>query len=131
MTGEAMSVSAAVIQLTSRRGNYYDPDIIDAFVKVLKETTAEEVVAVETPEAKKSWKNSRLLGGSDSFIVERPIIEITWVQLKIGMEIESVYFENKPYLKNCVVDQRIINNITALRENTGKNPVIKILMGKK
>jgi response regulator RpfG family c-di-GMP phosphodiesterase len=130
MTGEAMTVNAAVIQLTSRRGSYYDPDIIDIFVKVLKETTVEEVT-VETPEIKKSWKNSRLLGGSDSFVVERPVIEISWMQLKIGMEIESIYFENKPYLKNCVVDQRIINNITALRENTGKSPVIKILMGKK
>ncbi|MDO9422679.1 MAG: response regulator [Methylobacter sp.] len=131
MTGEVMSVSTAVIQLTSRRGSYYDPDIIDVFVKVLKETSVEEEVTTEPPEIKKSWKNSRLLGGSESFIVERPVMEISWMQLKLGMEVDSIYFENKPYLRNCVVDQRIIDNIKALRENAGKNPVIKIRMGKK
>ncbi|MFI3184659.1 MAG: two-component system response regulator, partial [Methylococcaceae bacterium] len=69
--------------------------------------------------------------GSDTAVVERPVIEISLMQLKVGMEIEIVYFENKPYLKNCIVDQKIINNIIALRENTGKDPVIKVLMGKK
>jgi response regulator RpfG family c-di-GMP phosphodiesterase len=131
MTGDAMSVSAAVIQLTSRKRSYYDPDIVDAFVKVLKETTVEEEVVVETPELKKSWKTSKLMGGSDDLIMERPVIEISWAQLKPDMELDSVYFENKPYLKNCIVDQKIIINIQALMENTGKSPIIKIRIGKK
>jgi response regulator RpfG family c-di-GMP phosphodiesterase len=132
MTGDGMSVSAAVIQLTSRKRSYYDPDVVDAFVQVLKETVVEEEVVVEAPELiKKSWRNSKLMGGSDDFIMERPIVEISMAQLKPDMEIESVYFENKPYIRNCIIDQKIINNIKGLMENTGKAPVIKIRIGKK
>jgi len=132
MTGEVMSVSATINQLMSRKESYYDPDVIDTFIKVLKEDTSiEEDVVVELPTVKKSWKNSKLFNGSQNTIVERPVMEISWMQLKPGMEIESVHFENKPYIKNCIVDQKIINNINSLRENTGKNPVIKIRMGKK
>jgi len=132
MTGEVMSVSATINQLMSRKESYYDPDVIDTFIKVLKEDTSiEEDVVVELPTVKKSWKNSKLFNGSQNTTVERPVMEISWMQLKPGMEIESVHFENKPYIKNCIVDQKIINNINSLRENTGKNPVIKIRMGKK
>lgn len=131
MTGEVMSVSAAISQLMTRKESYYDPDIIDAFVKVLKDTTIEEEVVVELPALEKSWKNSKLFGGPQSATVDRPVMEISWMQLKPGMEVESVYFESKPYIRNCTVDQKIINNINSLRENTGKNPVIKIRMGAK
>jgi len=119
MTGEVMSVSATINQLMSRKESYYDPDVIDTFIKVLKEDTSiEEDVVVEPPTLEKSWKNSRLLGGSQNIAMERPVMEISWTQLKPGMEIESVHFENKPYIKNCIVDQKIINNINSLRENT-------------
>jgi len=132
MTGEVMSVSATINQLMSRKESYYDPDVIDTFIKVLKEDTSiEEDVVVELPTVKKSWKNSKLFNGSQNTTVERPVMEISWMQLKPGMEVESVHFENKPYIKNCIIDQKIINNINSLRENTGKNPVIKIRMGKK
>lgn len=132
MTGEVMPVSSAIDQLIARKKIYYDPDVIDAFVKVLKDTTVEEEVVVEEPPPLiKSWRNSKLLGGSQTTTVARPIIEISWIQLKPGMEVDSVYFENKPYIKNCIANQKIINNIAALRENTGKNPVIKIRMGAK
>ncbi len=128
MTGEVMSVSTAISQLTTRKGSYYDPDIIDVFVKELKDDiTVEE----PPPTREKSWKNSKLAGKSQYVAVARPIIEISWLQLKLGMEIESVYFDNKPYIRNCFADQKVINNIMSLRENSGKNPVIKIHMGAK
>ncbi|MGZ4954323.1 MAG: HD domain-containing phosphohydrolase, partial [Methylobacter sp.] len=47
MTGEAMPVSAAISQLVTKKRSYYDPDVVDAFVKVLKDTTIEEEVVVE------------------------------------------------------------------------------------
>ena len=132
MNGEVMSVSTAISHLMSRKESYYDPDVIDTFIKVLKDDTSiEEDVIVELPKLEKSWKNSRLLGAQQNTAMERPLMEISWMQLKPGMEIESVYFENKPYIRNCTIDQKIINNINSLRENTGKNPVIKIRMGKK
>lgn len=132
MTGETMSVSAAISQLVARKDSYYDPDIIDAFIKTLKEDPTVEVEE-ELPVVTKSWRNSRLFnnGSSQNVTVARPIVEITWIQLKPGMEIVSVYFESKPYLRNCVADQKIINNIISLRENTGISPTIKIRIGKK
>ncbi len=132
-TGEAMTVNDVIEQLITRKNSHYDPNVVDTFLKVLKDSTFEPEVTVgpELPPVKKSWKTSQLMSGQQSTKMERPIIEISWGQLKPGMELESVYFDNKPYLKNCIVDQKIINNINALRENTGKNPIIKILMGKK
>ncbi len=128
MTGEVMSVSAAISQLTMRKESYYDPDIVDAFVKELKDDI---IVEEEHSVLEKSWKNSRLRSNQQNAAVARPVIEISWLQLKPGMEIETVYFDNKPYIRNCIVDQKVINNIMSLRENSGKNPVIKIHMGAK
>lgn len=131
MTGEMMSVSSAINQLTSRKESYYDPDVVDTFIEVLKEDTDfKEDVVVESTTIEKSWRNSRLFS-TQSTAMERPVVEISWIQLKPGMEIESVYFESKPYIRNCILDQKTINNINSLRENTGKNPIIKIRMGKK
>ncbi len=128
MTGEVMSVSAAISQLTMRKESYYDPDIVDAFVKELKDDI---IVEEEHSVIEKSWKNSRLRSNQQNAAVARPVIEISWLQLKPGMEIETVYFDDKPYIRNCIVDQKVINNIMSLRENSGKNPVIKIHMGAK
>ena len=132
-TGEVMTVNEAISQLIDRRQSYYDPDVVDIFIKVLKDTTVEQELTEpsEHPTMKKSWKNSQLKSVQKNVIFERPLVEISWVQLKPGMELESVYFGNKPYLKNCTVDQKIINNISSLRETIGQNPIIKILMGKK
>jgi hypothetical protein len=135
MSGEAMSVSAAISQLMNRKESYYDPDVVDAFIKTLKDATVEVEVEVEVeaklPVVKKSWKNSKLANRSQSVTVDRPVIEISWLQLKPGMEVDSIYFENKPYIRNCIADQKIISNISKLRENTGEIPIVKIRMGKK
>jgi hypothetical protein len=135
MNGEIMSVSAAISQLMARKESYYDPDIINTFVKTLKENIAVEAEAEaeeRLPAVRKSWKNSKLLTSStQSVTVERPIIEISWLQLKPGMEVESIYFENKPYIKNCTVDQKTIDHINSVRTNTGKSPIIRIRMGAK
>lgn len=132
-TGEVMTVNEGISQLIDRKQSYYDPDVVETFVKMLKDTSFEQKFPEypELPAIKKSWKNSLLKSVKKNVIFERPLIEISWIQLKPGMELESVYFGNKPYLKNCTVDQKIINNISSLRETIGQNPVIKVLMGKK
>jgi response regulator RpfG family c-di-GMP phosphodiesterase len=130
MTGEVMTVSAAISQLMTGKESHYDPDVIDAFVKVLKKyPTVEE--EVELPVVRKSWKNSRLLTKSENVTVANPVIEISWLQLKPGMEVISVYCDGKPYLRNCILDQKIISNIVSLKEKIGINPVILIRMGAK
>lgn len=128
MTGEVMPVSAAINQLTTRKESYYDPDVIDAFIKTLKEDISAEE---HRPTVEKSWKTSKLRAGTQNITPTRPIIEISWLQLKVGMEIETVYFDDKPYIKNCFADKKLIHNINTLRENSGKNPIIKIFMGMK
>ncbi len=34
----------------------------------------------------------------------RPVVEVPWPQLEIGMDIESVYFGDKSYIRNCIAD---------------------------
>jgi hypothetical protein len=43
------------------------------------------------------------------------------------MDVEIIYFNDKPYAKNCIADQGIIKRINELIENSGNKPVIKIL----
>jgi len=130
MTGELMSVSGAISQLINRKGSYYDPLIVDAFIKILKEDITVDMKE-ELPTVKKSWKNSRLASQWEHVVFERPVLEISLIQLKPGMEIESIFFDNKPYIKNCTADQKLINVVRTLKENTGTSPVIKIRMGAK
>ncbi len=126
MTGEAMSVSDALSRLMVGKANYYDPDVVDIFIKVLKDTSTE----IELPAVEKSWKTSCVVAEPD-IAVARPVFEIPWRQLEAGMEVESVYFENKPYVRNCIVNEKMIQAIDALRENTGKSPTVKIRLGAK
>ena len=46
------------------------------------------------------------------------------------MALDSVYFGDKPYIRNCVVDKKIIGDIFSLSERTGKDPIIKIRLDK-
>ena len=132
MTGETMSVSAAIDQLIERKGSYYDPDIVDALINVLQDSIAEESVAMERPEVKKSWKSGSLRNKQKAkkFAELRQIVEIPWPQLRVGMALDSVYFGDKPYIRNCVVDKKIIGDIFSLSERTGKDPIIKIRLDK-
>ncbi len=72
----------------------------------------------------KSWKNSRLLNRSVD--TDESIIEIPWTQLRPGMEIESVYLGNKPYVRHCIANPQVIEYISTLKENTGRQPTVKI-----
>jgi hypothetical protein len=132
MSGETMSVSAAIGQLIERKGSYYDPDIVDALINVLQDSIAEESVAMERPEVKKSWKSGSLRNKQKAkkFAELRQIVEVPWPQLRVGMALDSVYFGDKPYIRNCVVDKKIIGDIFSLSERTGKDPIIKIRLDK-
>lgn len=80
----------------------------------------------------KSWKKSELMKVSyNAALQNRPIIEISWIQLKPGMEVESIYFGDKLYIRNCIVDYKIIKLINELVDENGIRPVIKILLPKR
>ena len=118
-------VSSAISQLMREQDSAYGPDSADVSDKGLD--ISDEADAEHTL-FKKSWINSRLFNEPKNVAVNRPIVGISLIQLKPGMDVASVYFDSKPYIKNCIADQRLINNIRALKENTGDDPVINIRM---
>ncbi len=131
MTGKVMPVIEVIDILISRKETYYDPVVVDSFIEVLKENV-DDIEAPPEPE-KKSWRNSKLFVGAKESASEvaRPVIEISWTQLKPDMDIESVYFKDKLFIRNCSADQKLIHNITAMRESTGIEPAIRIRLGAK
>ncbi|MFI3135618.1 MAG: response regulator [Methylococcaceae bacterium] len=113
------SVSSAISRLMIESG--YDPEIVDIFDK-----EHQDEAGVERFAFKKSWINSKLLNESKNITEAPPVLGISLAQLKPGMDIASVYFDNKPYLKNCIADPKLISNICELKANTGSDPVINI-----
>jgi len=101
--------------------------LLDKIRKYLKDSAVE----VNPFVLDKSWRNSDIINASKNDSSNQQLIEISWLQLKAGMEVVSIYFDDKPYLRNCILDQRKINMINELRENSGNNPVIKILSKKR
>lgn len=97
--------------------------LLDKICRSLKGITVE----VDPFVLSKSWKNSDIINVTQNASKKLTVIEISWLQLKPGMKVESIYFNDKPYIKNCVLDQNKIDTIKELRENSGHNPVIKIL----
>ncbi|NOT12305.1 MAG: response regulator [Methylococcaceae bacterium] len=103
MTGKPMPVAEVRKRLDSFKGKKYDPHVVDVFFQYLEES--------QTAENK------------------RPIIEIAWTQLCPGMEIEEISYEGKVYLKDCLINDRMINSLNHLRAQNGISPVIKIRLG--
>lgn len=137
MTGKTMYADGALSQLMIRKESYYDPDIVDIFTNVLKGANAEELkeafaksklLAVAT----ERWRKGLVLNSRKSTV--RPsstIVEISLPQLKLDMRVDSIYFGGELYIRNCIVDQSIIDNVTALQKSSGQNPIIKICLNVK
>lgn len=102
MTGETMSVEDVWNQLITKKESLYDPVVVDTFLLLLKETRDDSV---------------------------RPIVEMSWTQLKPGMEVAEIFYNDRLYLKDCVLEKKNIYDIVALREKVGDKLVIKIRLG--
>ena len=133
MTGKEMFADAIVSQLIIRKESYYDPEIVDIFINVLKGATVDELkeaiakaklLAVAT----ERWRKGLVLNARNKPRRTFTIVEIALPQLKLDMKVDSIYFGSEPYIRNCVVDQSIIDNVTALAKQYGKNPIIKIIL---
>ncbi len=137
MTGKAMYIDTAFSQLMIRKNSYYDPDIVDIFANVLKGASVEELkdaivksklLAVAT----ERWRKGLVLNSRKATV--RPsstVVEIALPQLKLGMNVDSIYFGSELYIRNCIVDQSIIDNVAALQKTSGNNPIIKICLNVK
>ncbi len=102
MTGKTMSVEEVKNRLNSKKESFYDPVVVDTFLEVLEETKADS---------------------------DRPVVEMPWIQLEQGMEVVEVFYDDRVYLKDCILDKKKIYNIVALREKVGDKLVIKIRLG--
>jgi response regulator RpfG family c-di-GMP phosphodiesterase len=103
MTGKSMPVADVRKRLTDLKMKHYDPKVVDIFLQHL----AEIATADNT----------------------RPIIEIAWTQLRTGMEIEEISYEDQVYLKNCIISERMVGCILNIRVNKGTSLLIRIRLG--
>lgn len=137
MTGKAMFADAALSHLTIHKESYYDPEIVDIFSCVLRGLSAEEIKQEQANAkllaiATKRWKKGLVLKErSKPLDLTSNLVEIALQQLRPGMKIDSIYFGCDPYIRNCIADQSIIDNVTALAKQKGQHPVIKIWLNVK
>ncbi|WP_052166547.1 HD-GYP domain-containing protein [Methylobacter tundripaludum] len=136
MTGKVMFADAALSQLIIQKESHYDPEIVDVFVHVLRGATVEELKEIRVKAkllavATEQWRKGLVLNKRNKPLSTSTIVEIALTQLKLGMKVDSIYFGSEPYIRNCIVDQSIIDNVAALTKNNGKNPVIKIFLSMK
>ena len=103
MTGKSLPVAAARERLHDLKIKHYDPKVVDIFSQHL-----DEIATVDNT---------------------MPVISISWTQLRSGMEIEEISYEGQTYLKNCVISERMVNNVFNLRATKGMSPLIRIRLG--
>ncbi len=134
MTGKVMYADAALSQLRVRKESHYDPEIVGVFANVLRGATVDELKEAlakskQLAVATERWRKGLVVDRRNTSL--RPastIVEIALPQLKLGMKVDSIYFDSEPYIRNCIADQSIIDNVTALTKTYGKNPIIKIFL---
>ncbi|CAA9892823.1 Hydrogenase transcriptional regulatory protein HupR1 [Candidatus Methylobacter favarea] len=109
VTGQKMPVMEVRKHLLDYRDKHYDPNVVDAFLQHL----GEGALPTNT----------------------RPVIEVSYTQLRVGMEIDTVSYDNKIYLRDCILTEQMINRIINLhknrknRKNRGIAPLIKVRIG--
>lgn len=136
MTGKEMFADAAFGQLMIQRESHYDAEIVNVFAKVLRGETVEEIKdAIAKSKlltvATEQWRKGLVLNKRNKSLSTSTVVEIALSQLKLAMKVDSIYFGGEPYIRNCIVDQSIIDNVTALTKKSGKNPIIKIFLSMK
>ncbi len=133
MTGKPMFADVALSQMMIRKESFYDADIVEIFSNALKGATVEELkdaiiksklLAVAT----ERWKKGLVVNTRQNNRWSSTIVEISLAQLKLGMKVDNIYFGSEPYIRNCIVDQSIIDNVNTLKKTKGTNPVIKIFL---
>ena len=103
MTGKPMPVETVRKRFNDYKGRKYDPSVVAVFFEYLDEVAT----SANT----------------------RPVIEIAWTQLRVGMEIDEISYDSRIYLKDCILTERMLNNVMHLRVQNGVSPLIKIRLG--
>lgn len=103
LTGDSMSSRQAKELIESQKGTQYDPLIVELFLNVLADQEAKNMEG-------------------------RPVVEMTWSQLRPGMEAAEVVNNGTVLIKDQVLTERHIDTILNLRRN-GNKLVLKIRLG--
>lgn len=98
MTGATMSVHEAASRLQLHKEHEYDPHVVDYFLAYLAENSVAD---------------------------DRPIIEISWNQLRPGMEAAEILYDGVLYLKDTVLTIEQVSTILHMREQR-KNIVLRV-----
>jgi response regulator RpfG family c-di-GMP phosphodiesterase len=133
MTGRPMFTDVALSQIMIRKESYYDPDIVEIFVNVLKGLTIEELKeaiakAKLVSIATERWKKGLLMNTRNNSNRAVQIVEVSLQQLKLGMKVSSIHFGIEPYIRDCIVDQSIIDSVSEFKKKNRVNPIIKIFL---
>ncbi len=97
-----MTTEQVKSRLISKKSKYYDPEVLEVFLNILKESEAT----------------------SD----ERPIVEISWTQLQPGMEAAEIISNQVLYLKDQILTEKNVENILNLKKH-GKNLILRMRLG--
>ncbi|QPK64877.1 response regulator [Methylomonas sp. LL1] len=98
ITGSAMSIDDAKKRLEQKKDSLYDPNVVDRFLCMLAELTAED---------------------------QRPIIEISWTQLQPGMEAVEIIHNGILFLKDQILSQSQIDKILDMRKHS-KDLILRV-----
>jgi response regulator RpfG family c-di-GMP phosphodiesterase len=133
MTGRPMFTDVALSQIMIRKESYYDPDIVEIFANVLKGATIEELKeaiakAKLVSIATERWKKGLLMNTRNHSNRAAQIVEVSLQQLKLGMKVSSIHFGIEPYIRDCIVDQSIIDSVFEFKKKNRVNPIIKIFL---
>lgn len=101
ITGTAMTSEQVKSRLLSKKHKKYDPDAVDTFLALLAESESTD---------------------------ERPVIELSWTQLRPGMEAAEVLCNDVLYLKDQILTEKNVEDILNLR-NHGKNLIVRVRLG--
>jgi hypothetical protein len=128
-----MFTDVALSQIMIRKESYYDPDIVEIFANVLKGATIEELKeaiakAKLVSIATERWKKGLLMNTRNHSNRAAQIVEVSLQQLKLGMKVSSIHFGIEPYIRDCIVDQSIIDSVFEFKKKNRVNPIIKIFL---
>lgn len=98
MTGQKMTTEQGKQVLSSRKNKAYDPAIVDVFLQLLAESAHPDI---------------------------RPILEITWTQLQVGMEAAEIICNDVLYLKDTILNAHHIETILEMRKD-GKSLILRV-----
>lgn len=102
MTGHSMTVTDVISRIVNKKGSFYDPQVVEAFLEVLAQLEGQAV---------------------------RPVVEIAWTKLEPGMEVDEIRYDGRLFLKDCILDKDKIYEIVSLREKVGDKLNIKVRLG--